>query len=329
MTNTTIEDASWRNARSDAFRRRVSYYISLTLSVSTLLLLGAGALVTSTGSSLSVPDWPLAYGQWFPPMVGGIFYEHGHRMVATTVGFVTTVLALWLWRNEPRSKVRLLGWLLLFLVIFQGVLGGITVLYLLPKSISISHAMMAQIFFLLSVVVTQMTAPGYEQLRRKGHQAARQQPDSRLPLYSALTLGLLLTTLLLGAATRHFNAGMAIPDFPLNYGQIIPPLVGFPVILHFSHRVLAWLSLLAVITVFTTAMRRHREDKELLIPALLMLVLVVVQILLGGGVIWTIKSVFFTTVHLMNGALLIVTTGLLALRGRYFAGASALAYQES
>ena len=126
----------------------------------TLFLLLAGALVVGTRSSLSVPDWPLSFGKVMPPMVGGVFYEHGHRMVATTVGFLMTVLAIWLWRSEPRAWVRRLGYIGLVAVILQGILGGITVLYLLPAPISISHACLAQIFFCIALTLALVLAAG-------------------------------------------------------------------------------------------------------------------------------------------------------------------------
>ena len=117
----------------------------------TFLLIIAGALVTGNDAGLSVPDWPLSYGKLMPPMVGGIFYEHGHRMVAATVGLLTVVLAFWLWRAEPRRWVRRLGWVALATVVAQGVLGGITVLFYLPVAVSVAHACLAQIFFCLVV----------------------------------------------------------------------------------------------------------------------------------------------------------------------------------
>ena len=127
-------------------------------AVCTLLLLLAGALVVGTRSSLSVPDWPLSFGQVMPEMTGGVFYEHGHRMVATLVGFLTLVLAVWLWRSEPRAWVRQLGGVALIAVILQGVLGGITVLYLLPAPISIMHACLAQLFFCICLTLALVTS---------------------------------------------------------------------------------------------------------------------------------------------------------------------------
>ena len=122
----------------------------------TVFLLLAGSLVTSTDSGLSVPDWPTTYG-WnmftFPPSkwVGGIFYEHGHRLIASTVGFLTIVLAVWLWRGDPRRWMKRLGVVALAAVILQGVLGGITVLFFLPAPVSTAHAGLAEIFFCLTV----------------------------------------------------------------------------------------------------------------------------------------------------------------------------------
>ena len=71
------------------------------VTASTLFLIFAGAMATSTGSGLAVPDWPLSYGVVMPPMIGGIFYEHGHRMIAATVGLLTVIQAIWLQLREP------------------------------------------------------------------------------------------------------------------------------------------------------------------------------------------------------------------------------------
>src|SRR5438552_9656795 len=119
----------------------------------TLFLIFAGAMVTSTGSGLAVPDWPLSYGRLMPPMVGGIFYEHGHRMIAATVGLLTVIQAIWLQLREPKRFLRILGWCSVGAVIAQGVLGGVTVLLLLPHSVSIAHAGLAEIFFCLNASI--------------------------------------------------------------------------------------------------------------------------------------------------------------------------------
>src|SRR5947207_11802570 len=101
---------------------------AILVAVCTLLLVLAGASVTSKEAGLSVPDWPLSYGQVIPDMTGGVLFETGHRMIATVVGILTIILAVWLQRVERRSWVRKLGWTALGAVIAQGLLGGMTVL---------------------------------------------------------------------------------------------------------------------------------------------------------------------------------------------------------
>src|SRR6185295_17208976 len=132
----------------------------------TVLLVLAGSLVTSTDSGLSVPDWPTTYGSnmfTFPPSkwVGGIFYEHGHRLIASGVGFLTIILTAWLWLTESRRWVRWLGVVALAAVITQGILGGLTVLFFLPAAISTAHAGLAEIFFCLVVSIALFTAPSW------------------------------------------------------------------------------------------------------------------------------------------------------------------------
>ncbi|MFQ5663576.1 MAG: heme A synthase [Terriglobia bacterium] len=170
----------------------------------TFLLIIAGALVTSNDAGLAVPDWPLSYGTWMPPMVGNIVYEHGHRMVATSVGLLTTILAAWLWSKETRRWVRRLGFIALGAVIAQGVLGGITVLYLLPRPLSIGHASLAQGFFGLTVSLAVFTSPGWKKAQPKAEDTAA--PPLR-HLAAATTLALVVQ-LILGAAVRHALIGI-------------------------------------------------------------------------------------------------------------------------
>src|SRR6185369_14892553 len=102
------------------------------VAVCTLLLVIAGASVTSKEAGLSVPDWPLSYGQVIPQMTGGVLFETGHRMIATVVGMLTIVLAVWIARVEKRAWMKKLGWLVLGGVVAQGLRGGATVLVRLP-----------------------------------------------------------------------------------------------------------------------------------------------------------------------------------------------------
>src|SRR6266700_5344194 len=120
---------------------------------STFLLLIGGALVTSNDAGLSVPTWPLAWGSVAPPMVGGIVYEWSHRVIAASVGFLTIVLAAWLWVAEKRPWMRWLGLAALGGVIAQGILGGMTVLLLQPAAVSAAHATLAKLFFSTVVAI--------------------------------------------------------------------------------------------------------------------------------------------------------------------------------
>src|SRR5438270_2523237 len=131
----------------------------------TLFLIFAGAMVTSTGSGLAVPDWPLSYGMLMPPMVGGIFYEHGHRMIAATVGFLTVLQAIWLQVRARKRFLRILGWASVGAVIAQGILGGLTVLLLLPPAVSIAHAGLAEIFLCLNVSIAFFASESFNRMR--------------------------------------------------------------------------------------------------------------------------------------------------------------------
>ena len=187
------------------------------LAVSTLFLIVAGASVTSNEAGLSVPDWPLSYGQVMPEMKGGVFYEHGHRMIASAVGFLTVVLAVWMWRSEERKWLKRVSFIAVGAVILQGVLGGLTVLYLLPKAVSISHACLAQLFFSTTVGMALFTSPTW----RQGPQHVE---DSGFPSLRSLTIFASLTTLTqvaLGAGFRHRAFGI----LPHILGAIVVTIV--------------------------------------------------------------------------------------------------------
>src|SRR3989337_4578620 len=147
--------------RADHFPSERVHHVALVNAVTTLLLLFIGGLVTSKGAGLAVPDWPTTFGYnmfLYPwsKMVGNIFYEHSHRLVASAVGVLTIVLALSLWLQERRKWLRWLGALALALVVLQGGLGGLRVT-LLEQSLAIVHASLAQAFFALVVTLALFT----------------------------------------------------------------------------------------------------------------------------------------------------------------------------
>ncbi len=282
------------------------------VAAATGVLLFVGGLVTSTGSGLAVPDWPLSFGQVFPPMQGGVLFEHGHRLVAATVGVLTVILAVWLWRVEPRRWVRRLGRLALLAVLLQGALGGLTVLLKLPVAVSVAHAGVAEIFFCLTSTIALVTS-------RSWLAAPEPSEDRGRPSLATLSFATAVTIylqVLAGALVRHTGAGLAIPDFPLSFGRLVPPLSSALVLYQFVHRAGAALVSVAVIWTAGRVLRRHADRPALVRPALLLLALLAWQIYLGATVIWTRKAVVPTTTHLLSGALLLVTSLVLAIRAR-------------
>jgi cytochrome c oxidase assembly protein subunit 15 len=298
------------NHRDAAYDRR-RHALGVVTAVSTLVLIFVGGLVTSTGSGLSVPDWPLSYGQLMPPMVGGVFYEHGHRMVASFVGLLTLVLAVWTARAEPRRGVRRLAWLALLAVVLQGLLGGLTVIFYLPPWISIAHACLAQTFLCLAVALAYATSR--EWLEAVGGVGGA----GHVVTAGAAATATVFVQLLLGALMRHTGAGLAIPTFPLAFGRLVPPLDDVRVAVHFAHRVGA---VLVAGTVGHLAWRAQVSRQ----PRLWWLgwalgALVVFQIALGGLAVLTGKAVTPTTLHVATGAAILGGCFLLTLRARRLA----------
>ena len=279
----------------------------------TLFLIFAGGMVTSTGSGLSVPDWPLSYGEFFPPMVGGVFYEHGHRMVAATVGMLMLALAVWTWLSEGRRWVRRLATVALATVVAQAILGGITVIYLLPTQISVAHAGLANLFCCMTVVLAVVTGRGWLQPKRPPRDP---MPGAlrRLKLLAVATTVAVYTQILLGAVMRHTQSGLAIPDFPLSLGRIIPPLGDPQVAIHFAHRAWAMVVLAVAAVTVTRVLRRHRDTPDLVRPAVTLSVLLVAQVLLGAFSVWTAKAAVITTFHVVGGSASLAVALILALR---------------
>jgi len=293
---------------------------AVLVAAATFVLILAGGMVTSTGSGLAVPDWPTTYGYSmfgfpFSKMVGGIFYEHGHRLIASTVGCLMIVLAIWLWRQDPRRWVRRLGALALGAVVLQGMLGGLTVLFFLPDAISIGHAALAQIFFCLTVTLALVTSRGWTEGRDKG-QGTRDKGrrDNTLRRLTVTTTALIYAQILLGAVMRHTGAGLAIPDFPLVFGGVLPPAWTAPIAIHFAHRVGALVVTAAVLATVTDVWRSWGDRRELRRPAAMLVILVVIQIALGGWTVLSQRLAVVNTLHVGTGALLLVTSLVLTLR---------------
>lgn len=299
-----------------------------TVAAATLFLIFAGAMVTSTGSGLAVPDWPLAYGMFFPPMIAGIFYEHGHRLIAGTVGFLTVIQAIWLQRSEPKRFVRLLGWWSLGAVIAQGLLGGLTVKLLLPPAVSIAHAGLAEIFLCLNMSIAFFTSEAFRRMRASSPVVA--------PTRAAIVLPILVyVQILAGALVRHLGAGLAIPDFPLSMGRLVPAFATTAILVNYLHRVGA---ALVTLTLLYVVFRMFRSGSTVLRRlAALLVAIVATQIYLGARFVWdgaanpanyhsltgdaALHLAKVTSLHVVTGASLLAASLLSALSARALAPA--------
>src|SRR5438874_764353 len=180
----------------------------------TLLLICSGGMVTSKGVGLAVPDWPTTFGYnmfLFPvsKWVGGIFFEHTHRLIASVVGFLTIILAGWLWLSDSRPWLKNLGIVALAAVILQGIVGGLRVT-MLKDQIGIFHACLAQAFLGVLVVIALATSRRWESLTR----ATGDDGVVRLFRIGLATAIAIYVQLALGATMRHQHRDLAILDFP-------------------------------------------------------------------------------------------------------------------
>jgi cytochrome c oxidase assembly protein subunit 15 len=371
-------------------------------AASTLLLISVGGLVTSHGAGMAVPDWPNTYGynMFFFPVsawIGGIFYEHSHRLVASGVGLLTLILAAWLygrtsrpvlrwggavllvagiavalvspnrWEDaivlaatgamslggsyvwpqsgpQPRG-LRRLGLLALGMVILQGVLGGLRVT-LFKDELGIVHATLAQLFFVLVGTIALFTSPWRPPVRSAGCRLA-EPPEGETAglrrIYVAVTL-LVLAQLILGATMRHQHAGLAVPDFPLAYGKLWPAadadsvaaynrarletralndITASHIFVHMAHRLMAVAVGLAIGGAFWLTRRKLARGHPVRRLAGLWFALVIVQFGLGAWTVWSNKAADITTLHVVTGALTLLTGALLTLVAFWYESAEA------
>jgi cytochrome c oxidase assembly protein subunit 15 len=282
------------------------------LVASTVLLILAGSFVTSTDSGLSVPDWPTTYG-WnmftFPltKMVGGIFYEHGHRLIASAVGVLTIGMAASLWLADPRRWIRWLGAAALGAIVAQGVLGGLTVLFFLPPAVSTAHAALAEIFFCMTVAIAVFTSPQWLD-------AGNPVDDGQLRYITTLTTVVVFVQILIGAVMRHTGAGLAIPDFPWMFGHVVPDRWSPQIGIHFAHRIGALIVVLSVLSTASYIWRRHTERVELAQPALKLIIFTVFQATLGALTVLSHRQVWINSLHVVGGAVVLTTSLVITLR---------------
>jgi len=322
-------------------RYRWLHRFAFVTGIATLILICSGGMVTSKGVGLAVPDWPTTFGynmflfpvsQW----VGGIFFEHTHRLIASTVGFMTIILAVWIWRADDRRWLRNLGFAALGAVIIQGVLGGLRVT-LLRDEIGIFHACLAQAYLGILVVIALATSQLWRRMvgtaRCAVHEPlAASSLTERAPQRGAPTKTLsrvvIGTTILiylqlgLGATMRHQHRDLSILDFPAAYGAIIPDtspaklaevnawrearalsdVTPFHIWLQMTHRFVALVIATGVIAALFLSRRTGQDAGMLSRFSDLWFLLLACQITLGAWVIWSNKAADIATAHVAGGA---------------------------
>ena len=257
-----------------------TWYLVLTTTVATLLLLVAGGTVHPSGSSLACPDWPTCFGSLVPEMKGAVFFEHGHRLIATVVGAMTWAVALCLWLTRRDDKrLRWLGVLAAVAVAVQGLLGGLTVIYRLPTAISTAHLGLALAFFGLMVLLCFLARPAPPELVVSAEVAVKVR--RAFMFGSAAVYG----QILLGGYLRHTGAGFACIDIPFCQGALWPQL-GWEQ-LHMTHRIVGVLLVVVLLVVSVYAHRRAAAEPLVRWAIWGGPLLVLVQV--GVGV-WTVLS---------------------------------------
>ena len=308
-----------RPARSITWLNRFAWLTA----VATLFLICSGGMVTSKGVGLAVPDWPTTFGYnmfLFPvsKWIGGIFFEHTHRLIASAVGFLTIILAVWLWRSEDRNWVRNLGVIAVASVVLQGMLGGLRVT-MLKNEIGIFHACLAQAFLGLLVVIAVVTTNFWRSLANVFADPKKFGPIKMIALATTIAI---YVQLALGATMRHQHRDLSILDFPTANGAWIPDtsatalakinawrdaralsdVTAFQIWLQMAHRFVAAIIAVAVIAFCFQVWKHASQITSLKRLSIWWLVLLFCQLTLGAWTIWSNKAADIATAHVAMGA---------------------------
>ena len=318
-------------AEFDVQKRLLHWYV-IFVAASVLALICSGGLVTSQGAGMAVPDWPNSFGYnmfLFPVSrwVGGVFFEHTHRLIATAVGLLTIGLCVLTLIIEDRLWVKWLSGIAVIAVIVQGVLGGLRVTEH-NAVLGLFHGCLAQGFFSLVATVALVTSRFWRGIKH----ASNERDIRSLRFWTIIVTVMLFMQLALGASMRHSHTGLSIPDFPTAYGRILPPIDAASVarineareatqapissgliLLQYIHRVWAVLIVVGLTSVAIKILRRRQLTVPVRSAAGFWLVLVLAQFALGAWTVWSNKAADIATSHVFVGALTFMTGVLLSV----------------
>jgi heme a synthase len=314
--------------------KRLLHWYAVCVAASVLVLICSGGLVTSHGAGMAVPDWPNSFGYnmfLFPisHWIGGVFFEHTHRLIASGVGLLTIVLCVVTFLVENRTWVKWLGCVAVVAVIVQGVLGGLRVTEH-NALLGLFHGCLAQGFFCLTATMALVTSRFWYRI-----EPAPDQPRTRtLRFWTVVVTAMVFVQLVLGASMRHSHTGLSIPDFPTAYGSLFPPIDGASVarinearvithpgepitsgliLLQYVHRIWAVLIIAGIAAVGIRILGTQQIAAPARAAAGLWLGLLLVQFGLGAWTIWSNKAADIATSHVFVGALTLMNGVLLSI----------------
>lgn len=356
----TSEGLDKPGIKSDSYTglHSVLFVVAVLLCVNIVFLIFLGGQVKSNDAGLAVPDWPMTFGEnpitypvskWY----GGIFHEHFHRLYAGGTAMLSLLMFIALCIVKVPKWVRVVGGLTVVAVLAQAVLGGLTVIYLLPVWASGSHAMLAQTYLMLHVLLAFGLSRAYAQRRLSG--ASSQGRGGRSVFVAAVLLvAVVYGQLFFGAMVRHTEAALAIPDFPTMGGQWIPkfdeamlthindwrleqsfetgadlpPATWMQVGLHFAHRVGAVLVTLAVLLFAWLALRNDEKQPYMVLWGYALVGLTLVQFMLGIMTVLTQRTPVITSFHVMTGAAVLAVATWAACRAYVPTAADEVSYDQ-
>jgi cytochrome c oxidase assembly protein subunit 15 len=314
-------------------QKRLLHWYAIFVAASVLVLICSGGLVTSHGAGMAVPDWPNSFGYnmfLFPisRWVGGVLFEHTHRLIASGVGLLTIALCILTWVIEDRLWVKWLTAIAVLAVIVQGVLGGLRVTEH-NAVLGLFHGCLAQGYFSLMATVALVTSRFWRRIKP----VSNERELRKLRFWTVTVTAMLFVQLALGACMRHAHTGLSIPDFPTAYGRIFPPLDDASVarinearlaqteppisssliLLQYIHRVWALLVLVGLTWVALDIFRQRQLAAPVRSAAVCWVVLVLAQFALGAWTIWSDKAADIATSHVFIGALTFMTGVLLSV----------------